>query len=105
MLEANQDPYDFDLQELAEYLERLETASSIFDRRDHVIKDVNSKKTFKRKADDGNKKQPFIKKNLKLLALFARSFIKATVGSKMAIRTRKFILVIKEKRKRRINSR
>ena len=60
MLEANQDPYDFDLQELAEYLERLKTASSIFDRRDHAIKDVGSKK--KRKANDGNKKPPFIKK-------------------------------------------
>ena len=62
MLEANQDPYDFDLQELTEYLERLETASSIFDRRDRAIKDVSNGKKKRKPDDDGKKNNQQFKK-------------------------------------------
>jgi hypothetical protein len=76
MLEANQDPYDFDLQELTEYLERLETASSIFDRRDRAIKDVSNGKKKRKPDDDGKKNNQQFKKKPRTTCPICKKFHK-----------------------------
>jgi hypothetical protein len=55
MLEGNQDPYDYDLHGLTEYLERLETATSISAKHTSAMKDETSKSADKsRKRKNGN---------------------------------------------------
>jgi hypothetical protein len=57
MLEANQDAYDYDLHGLTEYLERLETATSISAKYNSTTHDETSKasdKSRKRKNGNGN---------------------------------------------------
>jgi len=55
MLEANQDPYDYDLHGLTEYLERLETATAIQAKNASTTKkDDNNNSNSKRKRNNGN---------------------------------------------------
>ena len=54
MLEANQDPYDYDLHGLTEYLERLETATAITAKHSSTVKDDKSNYSRKRKNGNGN---------------------------------------------------
>jgi hypothetical protein len=55
MLEVNQDPYNYDLHGLTEYLERLETATSIIAKHTSAMKDETSKSADKpRKRKNGN---------------------------------------------------
>ena len=57
MLEANQDAYDYDLHGLTEYLERLETATSISAKHNSTTHEETSKasdKSRKRKNGNGN---------------------------------------------------
>jgi hypothetical protein len=54
MLEANQDPSDYDLIGLTEYLERLETATAITAKYSAVMNDENSKRSRERTNENGN---------------------------------------------------
>jgi hypothetical protein len=54
MLEANQDPCNYDLHDLTEYLERLEGATAIHVQHSAIIRYETSKHTSKRKNGNGN---------------------------------------------------